>query len=295
LNWLSDQHATELCLFVNNSSNELWIAVQPLNLSVSNSNVQSVYLNRADRSALRNLLKNPLTQAIREGREVWQNLSYLRFLGLKEEATEALIDGAVAGGYKSYPANILLMGKVPDRLAKFYQVRQSVSARFLGGIVAALGLVMGCLWVFNRRMSFALWFGFACLPISLWLWFGENVYRSNLRLAVLCALVPLLFGLIQSVLDQKIPLRCWLVIAALLLATGTSSCAAYDYVRFNSYNLFDSWLWLNLTIFALVWLLLETALSFRQVSSSVSMLQRHLVLCVPLRVKSWGECRTMAD
>jgi len=278
LSWLSDQHATELCFFAINSSNEVWTAVQPLNLLESNTKVQSVYLKRSDRNTLRNLLKNSLTQAIREGREVGQNREFLEFLGLKEEATEALIDAAVAGGYKSYPARTLLMAEVPDRLVKFYQVRQSVSARFLGGIVAALGLVMGCLWVFNRRMSFALWFGFACLPISLWLWFGENAYRSDLRLAVLCALVSLLFGLIQSVLNKKIPLRCLLLMSALLLATGTSSFAGFYQGRFNAYDVFDSWLSLNLTIFALVWLLLETTLSFRQVSSSVSLLQRRLVL-----------------
>ena len=266
LSWLSDQFAAELCVFAINSSNEVWTAVQPLNLLVSNTKVQSVYLKRSDRNNLRNLLKNPLTQAIREGREVNQNLQFLEFLGLKEEATEALIDAAVAGGYKSYPARTLLMEDVPDRLAQFYQVRQSVSARFLGGIVAAIGLVMGCLWVFNRRMSFALWFGFACLPISQWLWFGENAYLSEFRLAVLCALVPLLFGLIQSVLNQNIPLRCWLVIAGLLLATV------------NVYYVFHSWFWLNLTVFALFWLLLETALSFRKISSSVSNLQRRLVL-----------------
>ena len=281
LQWFPEQFATEICLFAWGKSNELWTAVHPLNLSASNASVQSVYLKRSDTNALRNLLKGPLTQAIRERREVQQNLRFLQSLGLKEEATEALIDAAVAGGYQSYPSRMLLRQEVPERLGKFYQVRQSVSARFLGGIVAALGLVMGCLWIFNRRMIFALWFGFTCLPISLWLLFGENTYRINLRAAVLCALVPLLFGLIRSTLNQRIPLRCWLPIAALLPVFGigfynafndvTSAGSGFKYIPYLG-------LWLNLAIFSQVWLLLETALSLRQVSSSVSMLQRRFVL-----------------
>ncbi len=167
-------------------------------------------------NAPRNLLKTPLTQAIRERREVGYSFYFLNRLGLKEEATEALIDAAVAGGYKSLAARMLLRQEVPEGLAKFYQVRQSVSARFMGGIVASLGLVMGCLWVFNRRIHFALWFGFLCVPISLWLLFGENSYRSDLRIAVLSALVPLMFGLVRFSLDRGIPLRCWFAIAALL-------------------------------------------------------------------------------
>jgi hypothetical protein len=280
LNWLSDQRATELWLFAATPSNQ-WSAVHLLNLSVSNLSVQSVYLNQTDTNALRNLLKGPLTQAIRERREVDQNFDFLQFLGLKEEATEALIDAAVAGGYKSYAARVLLRNDVPKRLAKFYQLRQSFSARFLGGIVAALGLVMGCLWIFNRRMIFALWFGFACVPISLWLLFGENSYRINLRLAVLCALVPLLSCVVRSVLNQGIPVRFWIPIAALLPAFGIVFYNAYNDItgiaggfRYIPYL----WLWLNLAIFSQVWLLLETALSFRNVSSSVSMIQRRLVL-----------------
>ena len=270
-----EQFATKLCLIAVDSFNEVWTAVHPLNLSVSNLNVQSVYLNRADTNALRNLLKGPLTQAIRERREVDQNFNLLQFLGLKEEATEALIDAAGDGGYKSYPARMLLQQDVPPRLSKFYQVRQSVSARFLGGIVAALGLVMACLWIFNRGMSFALWFGFSCVPISLWLLLGENVYRVNLRLAVLSALVPLLFCFIRSTLNQKIPIRCWLPIVALLPGLGFSFADSFE--PFNNGFRFH-WLWLNLAIFSQVWLLLETALSFRQVSNSVSLIQRRLVL-----------------
>jgi hypothetical protein len=208
---------------------------------------------------------------------VQQNLGFLQSLGLKEEATEALIDAAVAGGYQSYPSRMLLRQEVPERLAKFYQVRQSVSARFLGGIVAALGLVMGCLWILNRGMSFALWFGCSCLPISLWLLWGEDSFFIGLRLAVLCALVPLFFGVIRCAVDQKIQQRCWLPIAALLPAFGIGF-----YKVTNPSDNFEKipflWLWINLAIFSQVWLLLETALSFRHVSSSVSMLQRRLVL-----------------
>jgi signal transduction histidine kinase/CheY-like chemotaxis protein len=281
LQWFPEQFATELCLLVNNSSNELWAAVHPLNLLASNAGVQGVYLKRSDTNALRNILKGPLTQAIRERREVFPNFGSLQFLGLQEEATEALIDAAAAGGYRSYPARMLLRKEVPPRLVKFYQVRQSVSARFLGGIVAALGLVMGCLWIFNRRMIFALWFGFACVPISLWLLFGENSYRVYLRLVVLSALVPLLFGLIRSTLNQRIPLRCWLPIAALLPAFGIGFYNAFNDITSSGNRFIDIpylWLWLNLAIFSQVWLLIETALSFRQVSSSVSMLQRRFVL-----------------
>ena len=281
LQWFPEQFATELCLSAGGRSNEVWTAVHPLNLLTSNAGVQSVYLKRSDTNALRNLLKGPLTQAIRERREVQQNLRFLQSLGLKEEATEALIDAAVAGGYQSYPSRMLLRQEVPERLGKFYQVRQSVSARFLGGIVAALGLVMGCLWIFNRRMIFALWFGFTCLPISLWLLFGENSYRVYLRLVVLSALVPLLFGLIRSTLNQRIPLRCWLPIAALLPAFGIGFYNAFNNITSSGNRFIDTpylWLWLNLAIFSQVWLLLETALSLRQVSSSVSMLQRRLVL-----------------
>jgi signal transduction histidine kinase len=279
LTWLSEQFATELCLIANNSSNELWTAVHSLDLTASNASVQSVYLKRSDTNALRNLLKNPLTQAIRERREVGDNFVFLQSLGLKEEATEALIDAAVAGGCKSYAARELLRQEVPERLGKFYQVRQSVSARFLGGIVAALGLVMGCLWIFNRGMIFALWFGFACVPMSVWLLFGEHNHRTNLRLAVLSALVPLLFGFVRSTLNQHFSLRCLLPAAALLPALGISSYGSifgkFD-IHGDSANVY--WLWSNMASLALLWLLLETGLSFRHIGSSISILQRRLVL-----------------
>ncbi len=280
LKWFPEQFATELCLFAWGRSNEVWKAVHPLNLSTPNASVQSVYLKRSDTNALRNLLKTPLTRAIRERREVQANFGFLPFLGLKEEATEALIDAAVDGGYKSYPARVLLRADVPDRLAKFYQVRQSVSARFLGGIVAALGLVMGCLWMFNRRITFSLWFGFVCVPVSLWLLFGENPYNGDLRLAVLTATVPLLFGLVRSTLNQKIPLRCWLPIVALLPTLGFVVYEAIYPIEFVGFYFKMHWFWLNLSCIAQVWLLMETALSFRKASSSVSILQRRLVLPV---------------
>jgi signal transduction histidine kinase/DNA-binding response OmpR family regulator len=274
LQWFPEQLAAELCLIaLGGKSNEFWASVHPLNLTASKASVQSVYLKRADINALKNLLKAPLTQAIRERREVAENFEFLQFLGLKEEATEALIDAAVAGGYKSYAARTLLQNDVPERLTKFYQVRQSVSARFLGGIVAALGLVMGCLWFFNRRMSFALWFGLACVPMSLWLWFGENAFRSNLRWTVLCTLVPLLFCFVRSTLNQKIPLRCWFAIVA-LIGNG------FGVNLFNSmnYGFGIHWFWLNSACAVQVWLLVETGLSFKHITSSISLLQRRLVL-----------------
>jgi signal transduction histidine kinase len=279
LHWFPEQFATELFVFATESPNGFWATVHPLNLTASNASVQSIYMNRADTNALRNLLKGPATQAIRERRDVQENLKLLRFLGLKEEATEALIDAAVDGGYKSYPARELLRQEVPERLAKFYQVRQSISARFLGGIVAALGLVMACLWVFNRRMSFALWFGFACLPMSLWLLFGENYYRRELRLAVLTALIPLSFGLVRSALNQKIPLRCWFLIFALLPSLGFGVYGAI-FRPFGGFGSQMNWFFINLTTVAQIWLLAETALSFRRVISYVSILHRRLVLWV---------------
>ena len=280
LHWFPEQSATELIVYAMTPPNGLWSVVYPINLSASNAGVPSVYLKRTDTNALRNLLKTPLTRAIRERREVSQNFKLLQLLGLMEEATEALIDAAVDGGYKSYPARLLLRQKVSDRLAKFYQVRQSVSARFLGGIVAALGLVMGCLWMFNRRMSFALWFGFACMPMSLWLLFGASIIRDHLRLAVLTALIPLLFALVRTTLNQKIPPRCWLPIVALLPTLGFGVYGSINPIEAANYSLEIHWFFLNLNCIAQVWLLAETALSFRQASSSVSILQRRLVLWV---------------
>jgi Concanavalin A-like lectin/glucanases superfamily/His Kinase A (phospho-acceptor) domain len=280
LHWFPEQSATELIVYAMTPPDGLLSVVYPINLSASNAGVQSVYLKRADTNALRNLLKGPLTQAIREGREVQQNFDFLQFLGLKEEATEALFEAAVAGGYESYPSRMLLRSDVPDRLAKFYQVRQSVSARFLGGIVAALGLVMGCLWIFNRGMIFALWFGFACVPMSVWLLFGENNVRTNLKLAVLSALVPLLFGFVRSTLNQKTPPRCWLPIFALLPTLGFSVYGSIYLDDVANYFFQIYWFYLNLNCIAQVWLLAETALSFRKTSSSVSTLQRRLVIWV---------------
>ena len=214
LKWFPEQFATELCLFAWGKSNEFWAAVHPLDLIASNSTVQSVYLKRGDTNALRNLLKAPLTQAIRERREVWNNFGFLKFLGLKEEATEALIDAAVDGGYKSYPAQILLKIGVPERLVKFYQLRRSLSTRFMSGLAASLGLVMGCLWIFNRRMNFALWFCLLCLPVSLWLFIGEEGGMEVFRIIVLGGLLPLAFVFVRSSLDLKIPLYFLVVVTA---------------------------------------------------------------------------------
>ena len=282
LQWFSKQFATELCLIARNPSNEVWTAVHTLNLSVSNARVQSVYLKRTDTNVLRNLLKPPLTQAIRERREVQQNFELLQWLDCKEEATEALIDAAVAGGYRSFPARLLLRQAVPARLAKFYQVRQSVSARFLGGIVAALGLVMGCLWIFNRRMSFALWFGFTCVPVSLWLLFGENIYQTQLRMFVLIALLPLAFCFVKSSLDQKIPLRCFFAIIVNIpglcwcMYYGIKSAAGYNVIRGSWLQ--GGWFIFGLSTVAMVWIIMETALSFKYVNQSVSIVQRRFVL-----------------
>ena len=138
-------------------------AVYPLDFSPSDSRGSSVTFKPIDFNSLQLQLGNTLSKAIRDRMAVSDCLNFLGFLGLEELATEALIDAAAAGGYQSYPARELLRRKIPERLAKFFQFRQSISARFLGGTVAALGLVMGCLWIFNRQMRFAVWFGLVCV------------------------------------------------------------------------------------------------------------------------------------
>ena len=283
LHWFPQQFATELFILGFTPSNGLWSVVLPLHLSSSNTSVPRVYLTRMDTNALGDLLKVPLTQSIRELRDVQSSLVVLRRLGLKEESVEALIDAAVVGGHRSYAARALVQLEVPTRLAKYYQVRQSYSARFLGGIVAALGLVMGCLWVFNQRMALALWFGFTCVPVSCWLLLGENSLLRHLRLAIVCALVPLVFGLVRSTLGQKIPLRCWLPIAALLPAIGSGVHGAInrrsDFTNFNyTFEIYGSLI--DLACLALVWLCVETGLSFRHVNNSISKLQSRLVLWI---------------
>jgi len=283
LHWFPQQFATDLFIYRVTPSNGPVSVVLPLHLSSSNTSVPRVYLTRMETNAFVHLLKVPLMQSIRELREVTASLNVLRMLGLKEESVEALIDAAVAGGYRSYAARALVQLEVPSRLAQYYQVRQSYSARFLGGIVAALGLVMGCLWVFNQRMAFALWFGFTCVPVSCWLLLGENSLLSHLRLVIICALVPLVFGLVRSTLGQKIPLRCWLPIAALLPALGSGVYGAMsrvtDFSNFNSaFEIYGSLI--NLACLALVWLCVETGLSFRYVNSSISKLQSRLVFWI---------------
>ena len=275
LTWFPEQFATEICLFAWGKSNDFWAAVHPLDLTASNLTVQSVYLKRADTNALRKLLKPSLTQAIRERREMHWNLSFLNNLGLEEDATEALIDAAVAGGYKSFPARILRQQKVPKRLENFYQVRKSFSTRFLGGLVASLGLVMWCLWIFNRRMNFALWFGFLCAPVSLWLVVGERTGTGAGQIFILGVIVPLVFCFVRSSLDQKIPLRFVLVTSAGILIFFLSVFLA---VNKGDHNGWSGWL-LNISTAAMVWIIVETALSFSCFNKSVSIVQRCFVLC----------------
>ena len=283
LHWFPQQFATELFISGMTPSNGPVSVVLPLHLSSSNTSVPRVYLTRMDTNAFVDLLKVPLTQSIRELREVQSSLNALKRLGLNEERVEALIDAAVAGGFRSYAARTLVQLEVPTRLAKYYQVRQSYSARFLGGIVAALGFVMGCLWVFNQRMAFAPWFAFTCVPVSVWLLLGENSGLSHLRLAIICALVPLVFGLVRSTLGQKIPLRCWLPIAALLPGLGSGvhgvMSRVAEFGNFN-YNFEIDGSLINLACLALVWLCVETSLSFRNVNSSISKLQSCLMFWI---------------
>ena len=282
LKWFPEQFATEICLFAWGKSNEFWAAVHPLDLALSNASVQSVYLKRGDTNALRSLLKTPLTQAIRERREVKSNFNFLQFVGLKEDATEALIDAAVAGGYKSYAARSLLGIGVPERLVKFYQLRRSLSTRYMAGLAKSLGLVMGCLWIFNRRMKFALWFCFLCLPISLWLFIGEMPHVDLIRIFVLGVLLPLAFGFVRSSLDLKIPLYFWVVVTAGIIAFCITVFLGIKSEEINGADWWGrsltGWL-LNLITAAMVWIIVDTALSFRRLNQSVSIFQRCFVLC----------------
>ena len=289
IQWLPDQFPTNLYLYTQLASGDFLAAVPILKRAASGLDFLKFELVRVDSSVLAENIKSPVTEAIRQGKELGVNLDILTSIKLKAEASEALIDAARVGGYGSSAARLLLRQEVPARLVKFYQVRQSVSARFLGGIVAALGLVMGCLWVFNRRMSFALWFGFACLPMSLWLLFGEKNLKSNglnLRLVVLTALIPLSFGLVRSALNRKIPLRCWFLVIAVLPAFVISIYSAFiDFIGSDfHFKIIFYTVWMDLASVALVGLLIETTLSFRHISISVSTLQRFLVLFVWINI-----------
>ncbi len=281
VSWFPDQSATKILMYAWSPSG-LLAASHPLNITPSGLSARTVELAHADTNVLRRLLANPLTGAIRQARDVGANMDLLFAIGLEEDAVEALIDAAVAGGYQSYPARFLLgLEVIPKRLAKFFQVRQSVSARFLGGCVAALGLVMSCLWIFNRGMAFALWFGCACLPISLWLLWGGATDWFNLRLSITFGLVPLMFYLTRSALHQGIPFRCSIAIAALLPALGVKTCAVL-YSLLGAENSFPEIPFigtsLNLAAVALVWILVETIISFTHTNTSASALQRRLVL-----------------
>jgi signal transduction histidine kinase/CheY-like chemotaxis protein len=279
--WLLRPSSTEILFYTWSSSGDLFTAVHPFSVTGSGFTAPTVELSRGDTNALRKLLAVPLAEAIRQGREVQYNFWFLRDLGLIDEADDALIDAAGFGGYKSVAARMLLRQEVPSRLAKFYDVRHSVSARFLGGIVAALGLVMGCLWSFNRRMSFALWLGLACVPISLWLLFGENRGQFGLRFFVLCWVVPLMFLLIQSTLDKKISISCWFLIIATLL----SSLYVYSFDYYSggiNYEDWDKavpffWAWLNLSFFAVFLLSIKIFASFSNIPKAVSTLQLRFV------------------
>ena len=279
VSWFPGQSASEMLMLASSPSGSL-AASHPLNITPSGLSAGTVELAHADTNVLRRLLATPLTGAIRQARDVNQNMGLLFAIGLKEDAVEALIDAAVAGGYRSYPARMLLQQEVPARLAKFYQVRQSISARFMGGIVAALGLVMGCLLLFNRRINFALWFGFTCVPISLWLLFSESLY-VDFRCSTIMALVLLMFCLIRSALHQGIPFRCRIAIAALLPGLGIMVCSVV-YGLFGLSNSFSEMPFrstgLNLAAVALVWLIVETAITFTKKNKSVSTLQRRFVL-----------------
>ena len=279
LHWFANQDPAELYIFlVKDSNTNILAATQISGINSSTTNRVNLALASIDIDSVFAKLKTPLTEAVRQGRLIDRSHGILSKLGNNEQFAEALIDAAVAGGYKSYAARYLLRQDVPARLAKFYQVRQSVSARFHGGIVAALGLVMGCLWVFNRGMLFGLWFGFVCVPVSLWLLMGENSYLIHLRLAVLSALLPLVFGFVRSTLNQQIPARFWLAVAALTPSIILGLPDVFNHVSSMGNRFQTHWLWLNMAALGQSWILLETIISFRHVPSTVSVLQRRLVL-----------------
>ena len=293
LQWFKNQDPPELYIYLTTDSiTNIIAATQVSGINSSKTNQVNLALASSDIDSVFANLTKPLTEAIRQGRLINLSDDILRRFGYNEQFYEALIDAAVVGGYKSYAACYLLRYNVPSRLAKFYQLRQSVSARFLGGIVAALGLVMSCLWVFNRGMSFGLWFGFACIPISAWLLMGENNYLVHLRFTVLTALLPLIFGFVRATLNQKIPNRFWWVIAMLTPGFILGLFRGFNYAHVGDLgNRFQThWLWLNLAALGQFWILLETILSFRQVQPTVSILQRRLVVwtCMSIAVLCIG-------
>ncbi len=278
------QPSSELYISLATPETGALFAVYPLDFSPSDSRGSSVTFKPIDFNSLQLQLGDTLLKAIRDRTAVSGCLNFLGQLGLEELATEALIDVAAAGGYQSYPARELLRRKIPERLAKFFQFRQSISARFLGGTVAALGLVMGCLWIFNRQMRFAVWFGLVCVPVSFWLLNGENTYAVGMRFAVLSALLPLLFGFVCSALNQKIPVRFWILIVALMPSFIMCCFDAFKNTGFLNSGFTIHWIWLNISVLVLLGILLELILKFRGVNESVSILHRRLVLFTCLSI-----------
>jgi len=229
-------------------------------------------------------LTNALAGALGKGREVFYSAFVLGILGLRDLATEALVHAAKTGGYRSYAAKELLRRDVPLSLSGFYQVRQSSSARFLGGIIASLGLVLGCLWIFNRDMRSALWLSSTCLALSLWLLFGDDGYSSRLRMTVLCLLFPALYGFLRSVLGLGIPRRS-IVAMGLLVPALILMIQQWLFVpaagQLNT-NLFGEsplrWLWLDAATFGLLWLFVEMLVSLVTTGNQSSRLDRWLVI-----------------
>ncbi len=229
-------------------------------------------------------LTNALASAVGHGRQVFYSALILEHLGLRDLSTEALVQAAKTGGYRSYAAKELLRREVPPSLSGFYQVRQSPSARFLGGIVASLGLVLGCLWIFNRDMRSALWLSSACLALSLWLLFGDDGYSARLRMAVLCLLFPTLYGFFRSVLGLGIPHRSLvamgLLAPALVLMVQQALFAPAAAVLTTNLlgDLPLRWLWLDAATLGLVWLSVEMLVSLFATGNPSSRLDRWLVI-----------------
>ena len=229
-------------------------------------------------------LTNSVATALGQGRDVCYSTVVLSNLGLDGLATECLVDAAKLLGYRSWAAKELLRREVPDSLSAFYQVRQSSSARFLGGIVASLGLVLGCLWIFNRDMRSALWLSAVCLALSLWLLFGDNGYHHNLRMAVLCLLFPALYGFLRSVLELGLSRRslvamglllpCLLFIGSHWLFGAKGGVLNTDLLGRSS----GRWIVLDAATLGLAWLLGEMLASLFSTGTRSSRLDRWLVV-----------------
>lgn len=280
LDWLPTELPDNIYLFGNQVDQGIgsikWFDRIPVgrsgsNLIITNSLVISPLENRVVDKEVIVAIQN----AIKQGREVVVGISLLSNLGFKDLATEALIPAAKVGGFKSYAAKTLFRGEVPASLSDFYQVRHSPSASFLGGIVASLALVLGCLWIFNRDMRSALWLSLACVPLSLWLLFGDNEYRYILRLGVLCLLFPAMYGFVRSALGLVIPRRG---LIAMSLVVPALVFISYGTLTMRWLNLPVGWLWFDLAAIGLVWLLAEMLHAVTGARATVSTLHRRLVL-----------------